>query len=171
MFSSTSEIYGELLLPLASELHADTDVARLRTLYLTGTRLTLAISVPRWLPEIVNWKLSDDYHNAEGGHIRIYTAQELVDKVTKAGRPNDGTPGDAMVFTGRDHAHGLHTPYWWIKCAVGVNDDDHPLAKAYHKLLVWEIMKNPKALQYAGKVLDPLIGKSMVLYFRKPDAA
>ena len=33
------------------------------------------------------------------------------------------------------------------------------------------ILKNPKALQYAGKVLDPLIGKSMVLYFRKPDAA
>jgi len=36
---------------------------------------------------------------------------------------------------------------------------------------VWEIMKNPRALQYAGKVLDPLIGKSMVLYFRKPDPA
>ena len=46
---------------------------------------TLAISVPRWLPEVVNWKLSDDYHNAAGGHIRIYTDHELVDKVTKAG--------------------------------------------------------------------------------------
>ena len=34
---------------------------------------TLAVSVPRWFPEIVNWKLSDDYHNVEGGHIRIYT--------------------------------------------------------------------------------------------------
>lgn len=131
---------------------------------------TLAISVPRWMPEVVNWKLSDEYHNAPGGHIRIYTDHELIDKVTKAGAPNDGTPGDAMVFTGKDHAHGLHTPYWWIKCAVGVNNDDHPLAKAYHKLLVWEIMKQPKALQVAGKVLDPLIGKSMVLYFVKPQA-
>ena len=53
---------------------------------------------------------------------------------------------------------------------VGVKNDDHPLAKAYHKLLVWEIMKQPKALQVAGKVLDPVIGKSMVLYFKKPDA-
>lgn len=129
---------------------------------------TLAISVPRWLPEVINWRLSDDYHNAEGGHIRIYTDFELIDKVTKAGKFNDGTPGDAMIFEGKDYAHGLHAPYWWIKCAVGVENDNHVLARTYHKLLVWEIMKQPKALQLAGKVLDPLIGKSMVLYFRKP---
>ncbi|WP_310530355.1 methyltransferase domain-containing protein [Nocardioides sp.] len=122
---------------------------------------TLAVSVPRWLPESINWKLSDVYHNVEGGHIRIYTDKELTDKVTKAG----------LEFTGKDYAHGLHSPYWWIKCAVGVTNDDHPLAKAYHRLLVWEIMKNPRALQLAGKVLDPIIGKSMVLYFRKPETA
>jgi SAM-dependent methyltransferase len=122
---------------------------------------TLAVSVPRWFPEVVNWKLSEDYHNTPGGHIRIYTDAELVDKVTKAG----------MELEGKAYAHGLHAPYWWIKCAVGVHKDDHPLARAYHRLLVWEIMKNPRALQVAGKVLDPVIGKSMVLYFRKPDAA
>ncbi|GAB2860471.1 class I SAM-dependent methyltransferase [Nocardioides pacificus] len=122
---------------------------------------TLAVSVPRWFPEVVNWKLSEDYHNVPGGHIRIYTDKELTDKVVKAG----------LEFEGKDYAHGLHTPYWWIKCAVGVRNDDHPAAKTYHKLLVWEIMKQPKALQLAGKVLDPLIGKSMVLYFRKPETA
>jgi SAM-dependent methyltransferase len=119
---------------------------------------TIAVSVPRWLPEIINWKLSDDSHNVEGGHIRIYTDKELVDKLTKAG----------LEFEGKDYAHGLHSPYWWIKCAVGVTNDEHPLAKAYHRLLVWEIMKQPKALQVAAKVLDPLIGKSMVVYLRKP---
>ena len=119
---------------------------------------TLAVSVPRWFPEVVNWKLSEEYHSVEGGHIRIYTEEELTDKVTRAG----------LVATGKDYAHGLHSPYWWIKCAVGVTNDDHPLARAYHKLLVWEIVKNPRALQLAGKVLDPLIGKSMVLYFVKP---
>jgi len=122
---------------------------------------TLAVSVPRWFPEVVNWKLSEEYHNNPGGHIRIYTEEELRDKVTKAG----------LVFDGRDHAHGLHSPYWWLKCAVGVRNDEHPLPKAYHKLLVWEITKNPKALQWAGKVLDPLIGKSLVLYFTKPATA
>ena len=119
---------------------------------------TMAVSVPRWFPEVVNWKLSDDYHNNPGGHIRIYTEEELRDKVTKAG----------LVYDGRDYAHGLHSPYWWIKCAVGVENDQHPAVKAYHKLLVWEIVKQPKVLQWAGKVLDPLIGKSMVLYFHKP---
>ncbi len=122
---------------------------------------TLAVSVPRWFPEIVNWKLSADYHNTPGGHIRIYTEEELADKVTKAG----------LVLDGKDYAHGLHSPYWWIKCAVGVTNDDHPLAKAYHRLLVWEIVKQPKVLKLAGRVLDPVIGKSMVLYFRKPEAA
>ena len=121
---------------------------------------TIAVTVPRWFPEIVNWKLSSAYHEVEGSHIRIYTDAELSDKLTRAG----------LVLEGKDHVHGLHTPYWWIKCAVGVDNDDHPLAKAYHRLLVWEIMKQPKALQVAGKVLDPLIGKSMVLYLRKPAA-
>jgi SAM-dependent methyltransferase len=121
---------------------------------------TLAVSVPRWFPEIVNWKLSADYHNTPGGHIRIYTAEELTDKVTKRG----------LVREGVGYAHGLHSPYWWIRCAVGVDNDQHPLAKAYHRLLVWEIVKQPKVLQLAGKVLDPVIGKSMVLYFRKPEA-
>lgn len=121
---------------------------------------TLAVSVPRWFPEVVNWKLSDDYHNVPYGHIRIYTDKELGDKVTKAG----------MELVGQDYAHGLHTPYWWIKCAVGVTNDDHPLARAYHRILVWEIVEQPRLLRLAGRVLDPLIGKSLVLYFRKPDA-
>jgi ubiquinone/menaquinone biosynthesis C-methylase UbiE len=119
---------------------------------------TLAVSVPRWFPEIVNWKLSADYHNAPGGHIRIYTDAELIDKVTKAG----------MDFESRDYAHGLHSPYWWLKCAVGVNNDDNLLVKAYHQILVWEITKQPLALRWLGRVLDPLVGKSLVLYFRKP---
>ncbi len=120
---------------------------------------TLAVSVPRWFPEIVNWKLSEEYHNTPGGHIRIYTDKELVSKVEGAG----------LVHEGKGYAHGLHSPYWWIKCAVGVRNDDHLLARTYHRLLVWEIMKQPRALRLVGRVLDPVIGKSMVLYFRKPD--
>jgi len=162
---------GEFDRIVAAEVleHIHDDVAAIRELIrVLRPGGTLAISVPRWLPEVVNWTLSDVYHNAEGGHIRIYTDRELIDKVTKGGRPNDGTPGDAMVFDGRGYAHGLHTPYWWIKCAVGVTNDEHPLAKAYHQLLVWEIVKAPKVLQWAGAVLDPLIGKSLILYFHKP---
>src|SRR3546814_14122448 len=79
-----------------------------------------------------------------------------------------------MIFEGKGYAHGLHSPYWWIKCAVGVNNDDHALVKAYHPLLVWDIMKTPRwsvATRLAEKALHPVIGKSIVLYFRKPDVA
>ncbi|RNL79539.1 class I SAM-dependent methyltransferase [Nocardioides marmorisolisilvae] len=133
---------------------------------------TMAITVPRWLPEVINWRLSPEYHNAEGGHIRIYTDHELVDKVTKGGRANDGTPGTAMIFEGKAHAHGLHAPYWWVKSAVGVENNDHPVVKAFHQVLVWDIMKTPgysTVTRLAEKALNPFIGKSMVLYFRKPE--
>ncbi|TIC86581.1 methyltransferase domain-containing protein [Nocardioides sp. GY 10127] len=120
---------------------------------------TVAVSVPRWFPEIINWRLSEEYHTVEGGHIRIYTDAELVSKLTSAGLTHEGT----------GYAHGLHSPYWWLKCAVGVDDADHPLVKAYHRLLVWEITSQPRVLRWAGRVLDPLIGKSLVLYLRKPE--
>jgi SAM-dependent methyltransferase len=125
---------------------------------------TIAVTVPRWLPEKICWALSDQYHEVEGGHVRIYTGDELVGKLQAAG----------LEYLGKDHAHGLHSPYWWIKCAVGVDNDKHPLVKAYHEVLVWDIMKRPgysRVTRLAEKALNPLIGKSMVLYLRKPDAA
>jgi SAM-dependent methyltransferase len=67
---------------------------------------TIALSVPRWLPEAVCWQLSDDYHSAPGGHIRIYTDKELVTKAENAG----------LTYQGTEYAHGLHSPYWWLKC-------------------------------------------------------
>ena len=33
----------------------------------------LAVTVPAWLPERICWRLSDDYHNVPGGHVRIFT--------------------------------------------------------------------------------------------------
>jgi SAM-dependent methyltransferase len=120
----------------------------------------LAVTVPAWLPERICWSLSADYHNVPGGHVRIYTRPELAAKLAQAGL----RPG------GCHHAHGLHAPYWWLKCAVGVHDDDHPLAQAYHRLLVWDIMKRPAATRLAERALNPLIGKSLVIYADKPAA-
>jgi ubiquinone/menaquinone biosynthesis C-methylase UbiE len=118
----------------------------------------VAVTVPSFLPERVCWALDEAYHTAPGGHIRIYTLAELRAKLKSSG----------LRVGPHHHAHGLHAPYWWIKCAVGVNDDDHPLAKAYHRLLVWDIMKRPLATRLAEAALNPLIGKSVVVYARKP---
>ena len=120
----------------------------------------LAVTVPRWLPEKVCWMLSDEYHANEGGHIRIYRADELVDKVTARG----------MRLDHRHHAHALHAPFWWLKCAVGVDKSDNFAVSAYHKLLVWDMMSAPWLTRNAESLLNPLIGKSVALYFRKPVA-
>ena len=42
--------------------------------------------------------------------------------------------------------------------------DQHPLAQAYHRLLVWDIMQHPPLTQLADRALNPVIGKSLVVY-------
>ncbi|MHB1552743.1 MAG: class I SAM-dependent methyltransferase [Acidimicrobiales bacterium] len=119
---------------------------------------TMAVTVPRCGPEMVNWLLSDDYHDVPGGHVRIYRRSTLVERLVASG----------LVPMGHHYAHGLHTPYWWLRCLVGPGDDANPAVAAYHRLLVWEIVKRPRVTRAAARVLDPLIGKSLVAYFSKP---
>jgi SAM-dependent methyltransferase len=118
---------------------------------------TLAVSVPRWLPERLCWLLSDEYHSNEGGHVRIYRASELRDKII----------GGGMELTHAHHAHALHSPFWWLKCAVGVANAEHPAVAAYHKLLVWDLTRRPKVTQLAEAMLNPVLGKSVAMYFTK----
>ena len=117
-----------------------------------------AITVPSWLPERICWALSTEYHEVPGGHVRIYTRVELEAKLARAG----------LSAVWHHHAHGLHSPYWWLKCAVGVHDDKHRLTSAYHRLLVWDIMRKPAVTRLADRALNPLIGKSLVVYAVKP---
>jgi len=121
-----------------------------------------AVTVPAWLPERICWGLSREYHEVPGGHVRIYTRVELEAKLRRAG----------LTVTGHHHAHGLHAPYWWLKCAVGVGNDGHLLARAYHRVLVWDIMRRPAATRLAERALNPLIGKSVIVYAtRQPNEA
>ncbi|MFH8724513.1 class I SAM-dependent methyltransferase [Streptomyces termitum] len=118
----------------------------------------IAITVPRYGPEKVCWALSDAYHEVEGGHIRIYKADELLAKIRQAGLRPYGT----------HHAHALHAPYWWLKCAFGVDNDKALPVRAYHKLLVWDIMKKPALTRITEQLLNPVVGKSFVAYATKP---
>jgi len=134
----------------------DTAIAELSRVLRPGG--TLAVTVPRWLPERICWLLSDTYHANEGGHIRIYRADELRRKLESTG----------LRFTGTHHAHALHSPYWWLKCAVGVDNTENIAVKAYHKLLVWDMMSAPALTRRAESLLNPVVGKSVALYFEKP---
>jgi SAM-dependent methyltransferase len=120
----------------------------------------VAVTVPRYGPERICWALSDEYHANEGGHIRIYRADVLRTRLAAAG----------LVAGGSHHAHALHAPFWWLKCAVGV-ERDAAVVRAYHRVLVWDLMRRPWVTRAAERVLDPLFGKSLVVYADKPEAA
>jgi SAM-dependent methyltransferase len=127
---------------------------------------TMAVTVPAWLAERICWALSDEYHApfVEGGHVRIYRASDLRAKLHGAGLE----PRDAH------RAHGIHAPYWWLRCAVGPTNDDNRFVRAYHQVLVWDIggtLPWQRFTRLADRVLTPLIGKSIVFYARKPAAA
>ena len=121
---------------------------------------TFAATVPSWFPERINWMLSDEYHApfVEGGHVRIYTARQLQRKISRHGLRPRGT----------HRAHGLHSPYWWLRCAVGPQRDDHRLVNRYKKLLERDIIEAPRSTRLADRLLSPLIGKSYVVYANKP---
>jgi SAM-dependent methyltransferase len=120
----------------------------------------LAATVPTWLPEKISWMLSDEYHapKSVGGHVRIYSATELKAKFRSAG----------LDVVSSHHAHALHSPYWWLKCAVGPRNENHPLVAKYRKMLEWEIIKQPRSMHVVERVLSPALGKSFILYGRKP---
>jgi len=121
---------------------------------------TMAVTVPRWWPELVTWALSDEYHLTPGGHVRIYRRSALIGRLRRAG----------LEPYGAHHAHALHSPYWWLKAAVGVSNDRHPLVRAYHRVLVWDITAGTPFTRVPEALLNPLLGKSAVVYLTKQRA-
>jgi Ni,Fe-hydrogenase I cytochrome b subunit len=68
---------------------------------------------------------------------------------------------------GSHHAHALHAPYWWLRAVVGVKDENHPAVRLYHRLLVWDITAHTPVTRLPEAILNPVLGKSAVLYLRK----
>jgi SAM-dependent methyltransferase len=143
---------SEVLEHIPDDVTAMAEIARVLK---PGGRV--AVTVPRYGPERICWALSDEYHANEGGHIRIYRRDVVRTRLASVGL----SPGASH------HAHALHAPYWWLKCAVGVSTEN-ALTRAYHKVLVWDMMSAPKLTRVSERVLNPVLGKSVVLYFRKP---
>lgn len=118
----------------------------------------LAVSVPRFWPEKICWALSDEYFNANMGHVRIYKKKLLIQAIESAN----------VRYLGSHYAHSIHAPYWWLKCLVGPSRTDSLPVNLYHRMLVWDLMEHPKITAFMDKLLNPVSGKSLVLYFQKP---
>ena len=119
-----------------------------------------APTVPRAWPEAICWKLAPGeggYADQPGGHVRIFREGELKGAVESRG----------LSFFHRHFAHGLHSPYWWLKCAVGVKREDVKIVNLYKRFLEWDILQRPWLTRALEKIAGPLMGKSVVLYFQK----
>ena len=122
----------------------------------------LCVSVPRSWPERLCWRLApppDGYAFQPGGHLRIFDPVELRQAIVNCG----------FSYGGKHHAHALHSPYWWLKCLFWARQDDHPLVRLYHRFLVWDLMQKPWLTRLLEAVLNPVLGKSLVLYFQRED--
>lgn len=117
----------------------------------------LCISVPRAWPERICWWLSREYHEVPGGHVRIFDIDRLHAEVEGVG------------FTGyrRHGAHALHSPYWWLCCLFWRTRESNPLVRLYHRMLVWDMLSAPRVTRILERLLNPLLGKSVVLYYRE----
>lgn len=118
---------------------------------------TLAISVPRAWPERVCWWLSRAYHQVEGGHVRIFNARQLRAEIEQ----------HCFDLRRRHWAHALHVPYWWLRCLFWRENIQVAPVRWYHRLLVWDLMSRPWLTQTLERLLNPLMGKSVVMYFEK----
>lgn len=114
-----------------------------------------AVSVPRFGPEWICWQLSDAYHEVPGGHVRIFRKAVLK----RAVEDTD------MYCYGSHRAHGLHSPYWWLRCLFWSRGEDVWPVRAYHRLLVWDLMHKPRITRILEALMNPLWGKSNVMYF------
>jgi len=117
----------------------------------------LAVSVPRFIPELICWKLSSEYSKTPGGHVRIFRQKNLKKLILK----------ESVSYTSFHWAHALHSPYWWLKCVFWGREKEHWLVIKYHQFLVWDLMQNPLLTRFLETVLKPFIGKSLVMYFVK----
>jgi SAM-dependent methyltransferase len=149
-------IAAEVLEHIADD---DTAIAELGRVLRPGG--VLAVTVPRWWPERVCWALSREYHEVPGGHVRIYRRHGLVAQLRSRG---------FEMAAPHHHAHALHSPYWWLRCALGSTRDQALAARLYHRFLVYDLTHRPRWTRTLERALDPYLGKSVVVYARRPES-
>ncbi len=89
--------------------------------------------------------------------VRVRYMRELRDQIEELG----------MQQYHRHWAHALHSPFWWLKCLFWRRQERSRLIALYHRFLVWDLMQQPWLTRSLEALLNPVMGKSVVMYFRK----
>ena len=114
-------------------------------------------SVPATWPEKICWKLSEEYQNQPGGHLRIFSQSGLISEIKESG----------FKFLSSEKFHSIHSPYWWLRCFFWNTQDKNFLVNLYKKMLERHILKKPFFINLLDKALNPIMGKSFAMYFKK----
>ena len=114
-------------------------------------------SVPAFWPEKICWYLSKEYQNQPGGHLRIFDQKKLVHEIESRG----------FIFLSSEKFHSIHSPYWWLRCFFWKSQEKNLLVKVYKKILERHILKKPRIIDNIDKLMNPIMGKSFSMYFKK----
>ena len=114
-------------------------------------------SVPSEFPEKICWSLSKDYQNQPGGHLRIFKKRKLIKEICD----------ENFSFLYSERFHSIHSPYWWLRCLFWNTQDSNIFIKTYKKILETHILKKPLWIDLIDKFFNPILGKSIALYFEK----
>ena len=123
---------------------------------------TMAVTVPRWLPEQVCWALSDEYHapfvrRRPRAHLpRAASCAAKLRRRRRRARRLATTPTRCTRRTGGCAAPSARPTTTTRSCS------------AYRRVLEWDIVAAPPVTRSADRLLNPVLGKSLVVYATKP---
>ncbi|MEM2135016.1 MAG: class I SAM-dependent methyltransferase [Candidatus Jordarchaeaceae archaeon] len=115
----------------------------------------MAVSVPTPYTERLFGKISYEYFRTPGGHVRIYTKKELLQKLQKSGLK--------ILYVCREHA--FHSVFWMLKCLSGLKNQKALIPAFWEKILVFSL--RIKLLKKIENFWNNLWPKSIVVYTRK----
>jgi len=116
----------------------------------------MAITTPTYFTEYIYDKLSPLYFTNPGGHVRKFLPRELASKIEYSG----------LKLYAIRFAHGYHSAYWMLRCIFGLENENHPVTKAYR----WALVKTmySKTMTQMEKLFNYVSPKSIIFYAWKP---
>jgi SAM-dependent methyltransferase len=119
----------------------------------------VAVTIPTATSENLYLRVTDDYFESKGGHIRIFRPRQLAEGLSRAG----------LATTGVGFAHALHTPYWVLRSVAGLpRADTSWLVRAYRLFLIRATLS--AAMTRLENALNYCFPKSLILYAEKRGA-